>query len=183
MEDRALVESSGLTTLKEAMLSTLIEALGEAEEDAREGGGGGTKEGREEKSRGGEVPDGGEGEGHSDGDASACNDAFDEPWERETVMRVISQLTESSPPHSPVAVAVAVPFGAGRSESRTSSWREELELAFEIMLLSGPRRKLVGSRKSHPMQLIMPFGSPCIRCRSIWLKKKNYFLFSSLKLL
>nr|XP_027236166.1 active breakpoint cluster region-related protein-like [Penaeus vannamei] len=113
VEDRALVESSGLTTLKEAMLSTLIEALGEAEEDAREGGGGGTKEGREEKSRGGEVPDGGDGEGHSDDDASACNDAFDEPWERETVMRVISQLTESSPPHSPVAVAVAVPFGAG----------------------------------------------------------------------
>ncbi|XP_069985711.1 active breakpoint cluster region-related protein isoform X4 [Penaeus vannamei] len=113
VEDKALVESSGLTTLKEAMLSTLIEALGEAEEDAREGGGGGTKEGREEKSRGGEVPDGGEGEGHSDDDASACNDVFDEPWERETVMRVISQLTESSPPHSPVAVAVAVPFGAG----------------------------------------------------------------------
>lgn len=141
MEDKALVRNSSLTMLKEALMSTLVEALDKAQEDAREGGEGRMMEWREEKHGGGESPEeskgggrvgalegesggdrgDGEDEEHSDGgddDDASGNDVFDEPWERATVMRVISQLTEFSPPPSPVSVSV--PIGAGRFESQTS---------------------------------------------------------------
>ncbi|XP_037789686.1 active breakpoint cluster region-related protein-like [Penaeus monodon] len=134
MEDKALVRNSSLTMLKEALMSTLVEALDKAQEDAREGGEGRMMEWREEKNGEGESPEeskgggrvgalegesggdrgDGEDEEHSDGgddDDASGNDVFDEPWERATVMRVISQLTEFSPPPSPVSVSV--PIGAG----------------------------------------------------------------------
>ncbi|XP_063603543.1 breakpoint cluster region protein-like isoform X1 [Penaeus indicus] len=133
MEDKAFVRNSNLTMLKEELISTLVEALDKAQEDARKGEEGEMMEGREEKNGGRESPEeskggrrvgalegesGGErGDGddeeHSDDDEDdtmSCNDVFDEPWERASVMRVISQLTEfSSPPPSPISV----PIGAG----------------------------------------------------------------------
>ncbi|XP_042866954.1 uncharacterized protein LOC122249860 isoform X2 [Penaeus japonicus] len=112
---------SDLASLMKSCLSTMVEALSESK-DGREDGEGGITEGQEERNEGGnearkrlsEVE--GEGEEQSDGDddTSACNDIFDEPWERETMMRVISQLTVmSSPPPSPSPSPISGPAHVG----------------------------------------------------------------------
>lgn len=155
---------SDLASLMNSCLSTMVEALSESK-GGREDGEGGITEGQEERNEGGnearkrlsEVE--GEGEEQSDGDddTSACNDIFDEPWERETMMRVISQLTVmSSPPPSPSPSPISGPAHVGRFESQAPSWKKSLSL-----LSKAAFRALDGVWESFPRVLILLSRMPC----------------------